>query len=98
MHACKTGHGSDARVVSDRGALSVELKGGKPTKDDEAWLGFGREGGNAGDEGFAGARSALPRHSTTVVHEAIARCRTGMSTALPMVMVPSLETFEAPMA
>ena len=52
MHACKTGHGSDARVVSDRGALSVELKGGKPTKDDEAWLGFGREGGNAGDEGF----------------------------------------------
>ena len=36
MHACKTSHGSDARMVSDRGALRVELKGGKTAEDDEA--------------------------------------------------------------
>jgi hypothetical protein len=46
MHACKTSHGSDSRVVSDRVSLRVEWKGGKAAKDDEAWLGFGGEGGD----------------------------------------------------
>ncbi len=46
----------------------------------------------------ARARSVLPRHSTTAVEEVIARCSVGMSVALPMVTLPSLETLEAPMA
>ncbi len=52
MHACKTSHRGNARVVCDGCSISIEVECGETAKNNEAGLGIGGEGGDGGYEGL----------------------------------------------